>query len=54
MVEVYAVFCYFLLWIDNTCMYMTHVWFHVCCSDCGRVFGNVCCVEVIVFLALEC
>ena len=42
---------------DNRCMYMTHVCFYVCCSDCVGVCGNVCCVAAVVndsFLALEC
>ena len=43
---------------DNRCMYMTHVCFYVCCSDCMGVCGNVCCVAAVVkdsvFLALEC
>ena len=29
---------------DNKCMYMAHVCFYVCCSDCVWVCGNVCCV----------
>ena len=33
---------------DNRCMYMAHVCFYVCCSDCLRVCGKVCCVMVIV------
>ena len=31
--------------------------FYVCCSDCVRVSGNVCCVAAVVkdsVLALEC
>ena len=40
------------------CMYMAHVCFYVCCSDCVGVCGNVCCVAAVVknifFLALEC
>ena len=44
---------------DNRCMYMAHVCFYVCCSDCVGVCGNVCCVAEVVensgiFLALEC
>ena len=27
---------------DNRCMYMAHVFFNVCCSDCVGVCGNVC------------
>ena len=42
----------------DVCMYMAHVCFYVCCSDCVGVCGNVCCVEAVVknsvFLALEC
>ena len=38
------------------CMYMVHVGFYVCCSDCVGVCGNVCCVAAVVknsvFLAL--
>ena len=30
--------------IDNRCMYIAHVCFYVCCSDCVGVCGNVCCV----------
>ena len=29
-------------------MYMTHVCFYVCCSDCMGVCRNVCCVAAIV------
>ena len=39
---------------DNGCMYMSHVCFYVICSDCVGVRGHVCCVAVVVFLALEC
>ena len=44
---------------DNRCVYMAHVCFYVCCSDCVWVCGNVCCVAAVVknsvvFLALEC
>ena len=49
MVEVCAVFCYCLLWLDdNRCVYMAHVCFYVCCSDCVGVCGNVCCVAAVV------
>ena len=34
--------------LDNRCMYMAHVSFYVCCSDCVGVCGNVCCVAAIV------
>ena len=33
---------------DNRCMYMAHVCFYVCCSDCVGVCGNVCCVAAVV------
>ena len=33
---------------DNRCMYMAHVCFYVCCSDCVAVCGNVCCVAAVV------
>ena len=33
---------------DNRCMYMVHVCFYVCCSDCVGVCGNVCCVAAVV------
>ena len=40
------------------CMYMAHVCFYLCCSDCVGVCGNVCCVAAVVknsvFLASEC
>ena len=43
---------------DNRCVYMAHVCFYVCCSDCVGVCGNVCCVaavvKIVVFLVLEC
>ena len=32
----------------NRCMYMAHVCFYVCCSDCVGVCGNVCCVATVV------
>ena len=38
-------------------MYMAHACFYVCCSDCVRVCGNVCCGTAVVkdsVLALEC
>ena len=43
MVEVCAVFCDY-----NRYMYMAHVSFYVCCSDCVGVCGNVCCVVAVV------
>ena len=33
---------------DNRYMYMAHVSFYVCCSDCVGVCVNVCCVAAIV------
>ena len=33
---------------DNRCVYMAHVCFYVCCSDCVGVCGNVCCVVAVV------
>ena len=33
---------------DNRCMYMAHVSFYVCCSDCVGVCGNFCCVAAVV------
>ena len=33
---------------DNRCMYMAHVCFYVCCSDCVGVCGKVCCVATVV------
>ena len=33
---------------DNRCMYMAHVCFIVCCSDCVGVCGNVCCVAAVI------
>ena len=33
---------------DNRCMYMTHVYFYVCCCDCVGVCGNVCCAAAVV------
>ena len=32
----------------NRCMYMAHVCFYVCCSDCVGFCGNVCCVAAVV------
>ena len=33
---------------DNRCMYMAHVCFYVCCSNCVGDGGNVCCVAAVV------
>ena len=33
---------------DNRCMYMMHVSFYVCCSDCVVVCGSACCVAAVV------
>ena len=41
--------------MPHRCMYMAHVCFYICCSDCVGVCGNVCCVAPlvkIVFLSL--
>ena len=35
---------------DNRCVYMAHVCFYVCCSDCVGVCGNVCCVAALLFI----
>ena len=38
-------------------MYVVHVCFYICCSDCVGVCGKGCCVTSIVedrILALEC
>ena len=39
-------------------MYMTHVGFYLCCSDCVGVCGNVVCVAAVVkydgFIAWAC
>ena len=32
---------------DNRCMYMAHVCFYVCCSDCVGVCWNVCVAAVV-------
>ena len=34
--------------IETIYMYMAHVCFYVCCSDCVWVCGNVCCVAAVV------
>ena len=58
MVEVRAVFCYCLLWLETIDVGIWHMLFHVCCGDCVGVCGNGCCVVVVVensvLLALEC
>ena len=33
---------------DNRYMYIVHVCFYVCCSDCVGVCGNACCVAAVV------
>ena len=52
MVEVCAVFCYCLvvrcLETIDIYIYMEHVCFYVCCSDCVEVRGIVCCVAAVV------
>ena len=44
--------------LDNRYMYMSHVCFYVCCSDCVGDFGNVCYVvplsKRVGFGAFEC
>ena len=37
---------------DNRCMYMAHVCFYVCCSDCVGVCGNVCRVADVVKISV--
>ena len=37
-----------LLPLVARCMYMAHVCFYVCCSECVAVSGNVCCVAPVV------
>ena len=37
-----------LLPLVARCMYIAHVCFYICCSDCVGVCGNVCCVAAIV------
>ena len=32
----------------NKCVYMAHVCFYVCCSDCVGVCGNICCLAAVV------
>ena len=42
---------------DNRCMYMEHVCFYVCCSDCVGFVGMFVVYRPLlnkVFLALEC
>ena len=46
-----AIFCYCLfseMLRDNTCMYVAHVCFYVCCSDSAGVCGDVCGVSGVV------
>ena len=33
---------------DNRCMYMAHVCFYVCCSECRGGLWEVCCVAAVV------
>ena len=44
--------------IDNRCMYMAHVFFYVCCSDCVRNVGMFVVywllLKIVCFIALEC
>ena len=46
--SVYSILILLFVAIDNRCVYMVHVCFYVCCSDCVGVCGNVCCVAAIV------
>ena len=42
---------------DKRCVYMTHVCFYVCCSDCVGVSENDYCVAAVVedsVLVLKC
>ena len=39
---------------DNRCMYMAHVCYYVCCSDCEGVCRNVCCVASVVKDSVFC
>ena len=48
MVEVCAVFCYLLLWIDVCILRMLYIYIYICCNDCVGVCGNVCCVTAFV------
>ena len=52
----HSILLLYLVARDNRCMYMAHVCFYVCCSDCV-VCGNVCVAAVVDdsgFLAFEC
>ena len=43
--------------IDNICVYMAHVSFYVCCSNCVGVRVNFYCIAAVVedsVLVLEC
>ena len=33
---------------DNRCMYIAHVCFYICCSDCVGVCGNIGCVAAVL------
>ena len=47
-----AVFCYCLfseVLRDNSCVYVAHVCFYVCCSDSAGVCRDVCGVDVSVW-----
>ena len=45
-----------LLPLVDRCMYMAHVCFYGCCSDCVGVCGKfvVSLLKIVFFLALEC
>ena len=36
------------IYSNNRCMYIAHVCFYVCCSDCVWVYGYGCCVADVV------
>ena len=33
---------------ENRCMYIAHICFYICCSDCVGVCWNMCCVVAVV------
>ena len=38
---------------DNICMYMAHVCFYICCSDCVGACWNVYCVAAVVIVSKD-
>ena len=48
MVEVCAVLCYCLLWLETIDICICCILFNVCCSNCVGVCENVCCVTAVV------